>query len=195
MRVLGVTDARDRVYSLLGHPRAIMDGHLVIKPDYTVTRGVVYTKLAARFILRTKNLDAVNLVDHEDDPCMETRSWDPHDGSRMPSWVPDWHSINRTTPLDYPVPAAEVEDAEIWIDGDIDGAKGRFLPQLRVRGWVIDEVTSVSRRMETTDFPVTNLARERAKENPFWLDHVWEVVSPPTAAPRGRAKNVTRLPC
>ncbi|KAI8623636.1 heterokaryon incompatibility protein-domain-containing protein [Xylariaceae sp. FL1651] len=177
-RILRVTDARDRVHALLGHPLAVIDGELVIKPDYTVTRGVLYTKLAANFIRKTNNLYIVNLVDHEDDPYMEARDWDPQDENRMPSWVPDWHSINRTTPLDYPVVAAEVEDAEIRIDGEIRGEKGTLLPHLLVRGWVVDEIAAVSQRMETTDFPVTHLTRERAKKNPFWLDRLWELVFP-----------------
>ncbi|KAI1147293.1 heterokaryon incompatibility protein-domain-containing protein [Nemania diffusa] len=177
-RILGVTDARDRVYSLLGHPLAVIDGELVIKPNYTVTRGVIYTKLAANLIRKTKNLYVVNLVDHEDDPAVEARDWDPEDEGRMPSWVPDWHSINRTTPLHYPTAAADNEDAEIWIDGEIEGAEGMLLPHLRVRGWIVDEISAVSRRMETTDFPVTHLTRERAKTNPWWLDHLWEVVFP-----------------
>ncbi|KAI1130959.1 heterokaryon incompatibility protein-domain-containing protein [Nemania abortiva] len=177
-RILGVTDARDRVYSLLGHPMAVIDGELVIKPDYTVTRGVIYTKLAVNLIRRTNNLYAVNLVDHEDDPSVEARDWDPGDESRMPSWVPDWHSINRTTPLHCPIDAAETEDAEIRIDGETEGAKGTPLPHLLARGWVVDEISAVSRRMETTDFPVTHLTREWAKTNPFWLDHVWEVLFP-----------------
>jgi hypothetical protein len=180
VRILGVSDARDRVYALLGHPLAVTDGgELVIHPDYTRTRGVVYTRLAAGFIRRTKNLYAVSLVDHEDDPSTEARVWEPRDDGRMPSWVPDWHSINRTTPLHHPVDAAETEDAEIRIDGETEGAEGTPLPHLLVRGWVVDEIAAVSRRMETTDFPVTHLARERAKKNPFWLDRVWTEVTFP----------------
>lgn len=40
---------------------------------------------------------------------------------------------------------------------------------------MVDEVVAVSHRMETTDFPVTHLAREQAKEHPFWLDRVWRI--------------------
>jgi hypothetical protein len=177
-RILRVSDARDRVYGLLGHPMAVVDGSLVIKPDYTHTRGVIYTKLAANFIRATKSLYAVSLVDHEEDPSVEAREWDSRDESRMPSWVPDWHSTNRTTPLDYPNAAAEIEDSDIRIEGDISGVEGAPLPHLLVRGWVVDEIVAVSRRMETTDFPIAHLARERAKENPFWLDRLWELVFP-----------------
>jgi hypothetical protein len=178
-RILGVTDARDRVYGLLGHPLAVLDGEPVVKPDYTVTRGVVYTKLAANFIRKTRNLYVLSLVDHEDDPAAADAGrghWDSVDDGRMPTWVPDWHSINRTTPFDYPVAAAEVEDPDIQIHGDTDDCvEGAPLPHLLVRGWIVDEIAAVSRRMETTDFPVTDVARERAKKNPFWLDRVWEV--------------------
>ena len=175
-RILGVTDARDRVFGLLGHPMAVVDGELVIHPDYTRTRGVIYTKLAVKSIQKTNNLYVVSLVDHEDDPSLEARDWNPLDDARMPSWVPDWHSINRTTPVDYPVAAAAASDSEISIEGATDGEEGTPLPHLLVRGWIVDEISAVSRRMETTDFPVTHLARERTKENPFWLDRVWELL-------------------
>ncbi|KAI0389636.1 heterokaryon incompatibility protein-domain-containing protein [Xylariaceae sp. FL0594] len=181
-RILGVTDARDRVYSLLGHPLAIMDGAPVVRPNYTVTRGITYTKLAVKFIRKTRNLYVVNLVDHEIDPCLEIREWDPADEGRMPSWVPDWHSINRTTPFDYPIPAAETEDPDIQVEETTDDAiPGTPLPRLLVCGWVVDEILAVSRRMETTDFPITHPARERTKVNPFWLDRIWELVAPTAA--------------
>ncbi|KAM7193030.1 Heterokaryon incompatibility protein (HET) domain containing protein [Naviculisporaceae sp. PSN 640] len=184
VRILGVTDARDRVYSLLGHPCATLDGQLVIRPSYTVTRGVVYTQLAANFLLKTKDLYVVHMVDHDVDPCELKREWDPGDDDRMPSWVPDWHGINRTTPIDWPHPAADPTKAEIKIEGGLEGSKGTMMPHLVVRGWVVDDIVAVSHCMETTDFPVTNLTREMAKENPFWLDRVWALIypSPPSSS-------------
>jgi hypothetical protein len=177
-RILGVTDARDRVFGLLGHPLAKIDGELVVHPDYTPTRGVIYTKLATNFIEKTKNLYVVSLVDHEHDPSLEELEWDPDDDARMPSWAPDWHSINRTTPVDYPVDGAVLEDLEIRIEGSTDGEPGTPLPHLLAAGWLVDEISVVGNRMETTDFPVTHLAREIVKRNPFWLDRAWELVRP-----------------
>lgn len=177
-RILGVSDPRDRIFSLLGHPMAILGGEPVIQPDYTRTRGVIYTRLAVNFIQKTKNLHVVSFVDHENGPSLEESDWDPQHEARMPSWVPDWHSINRTTPIDYPIAATATEDDEICFEGGLDCENGTLLPHLLVRGWVIDEISTVSRRMETTDFPITHLARERTKQNPFWLDHVWELIYP-----------------
>ncbi|KAK1756696.1 heterokaryon incompatibility protein-domain-containing protein [Echria macrotheca] len=187
VRILGVTDARDRVYSLLGHPCATFDGELVIHPSYTITRGVVYTKLAANIIRKTNDLYTVSLVDHEVDPCELKREWDPNDEGRMPSWVPDWHSINRTTPIDWPHPAADAGETDIEIEGGAEGIEGTTMPHLLVRGWIVDEIVAVSHRMETTDFPVTNLTREMAKEHPFWLDKVWALVFPLDEHPVGDA--------
>lgn len=177
-RILKVTDPRDRAFSLLGHPMAVMDGELMIHPDYTRTRGVIYTRLAINFIRKTKNLYILSLVDHEEDPCSAQQPWDPQHEARMPSWVPDWHSINRTTPVDYPAAAAVNKDDFITFDKGVECEDGTFLPQLLVRGWMVDKISAVSHRMETTDFPVTHLARERTKQNPFWLDQVWEIIYP-----------------
>ena len=178
VRILRVTDPRDRVFALLGHPLAVLNGETVAKPDYNVSRGVVYTKLAATFIRETKKLYVLTLVDHESDQSMRHVLWDTSDDARMPSWVPDWHSINRTTPLPYPTAAAAKEDAEIRIVGSLDSVTGQPMPRLLVHGWVVDQVVAVSHMMETTDFPVTNLLREHAKKNPFFLDRLWEIVYP-----------------
>ncbi|KAF2814225.1 uncharacterized protein BDZ99DRAFT_437051 [Mytilinidion resinicola] len=178
VRIMRVTDPRDRVFALLGHPLAVMNGEMVAKPDYNVNRGVVYTKLAATFIRETKNLHVLTLVDHESDQSMRHVQWDTSDDARMPSWVPDWHSINRTAPLPYPIAPAAKEDAEIRIVGSLDSVTGQPMPRLLVRGWVVDQVVAVSHMMETTDFPVTNLLRERTKKNPFFLDRLWEMVYP-----------------
>jgi hypothetical protein len=178
VRIMRVTDPRDRVFGLLGHPLAVMNGETVVKPDYTVNRGVVYTKLAATLIRETKNLYVLTLVDHESEQSMRHVQWDTSDDARMPSWVPDWHSINRTTPLPYPTAPSVKQDAEIRIVGSLDSITGQPMPRLLVRGWVVDQVVAVSHMMETTDFPVTNLRRERTKKNPFFLDRLWEIVYP-----------------
>jgi hypothetical protein len=177
-RILKVTDPRDRAFSLLGHPMAVLDGELVVHPDYTRTRGVIYTKLAINMIRKTKNLYILSLVDHEVDPSLKQLCWDPQSEERMPTWVPDWHSINRTTPFDYAVPAAAIHDDGISFEDGTTCEDGTLLPLLNVQGWVIDRISAVSHRMETTDFPVTHLTRECAKQTPFWLDRVWELVCP-----------------
>ncbi|KAK0705908.1 hypothetical protein B0T26DRAFT_755477 [Lasiosphaeria miniovina] len=46
-------------------------GILSSKPNYTVIRGPMYTQPTANFIRKMKKLQAVNLDDHEEDPCEE----------------------------------------------------------------------------------------------------------------------------
>lgn len=80
--------------------------------------------------------------------------------------------------MPYPTAPAAKEDAEIRIVGSLDSVTGQPMPRLLVHGWVVDRVVAVSHMMETTDFPVTNLLREHAKKNPFFLDRLWEIVYP-----------------
>lgn len=86
--------------------------------------------------------------------------------------------------MTYHVAAAAGECAEILVQGEVNGAAGTCMPHLLVRGWVVDEIQGVSRRMETTDFPVTDLAHEQTKKNLFWLDHLAELVLP-AKCPKG----------
>lgn len=183
VRIMRVTDPRDRVFSLLGHPQAVMNNEMIVKPDYTINRGVVYTRLAATLIHNTNKLYILTLVDHESDATMSHLDWDINDDARMPSWVPDWHAINRTTPLPYPNAPATSEDAKIRIEGSLDNMSGQPMPRLFVRGWIVDQVEAVSHMMETTDFPVTNLDRERTKKNPFYLSRVWDTAYTSQADP------------
>jgi hypothetical protein len=178
VRIMRVTDPRDRIFSLLGHPLAIMNGEMVVKPDYTVSRGTVYTRLAASLIRNTNKLYILTLVDHESDESMKYLDWDASDDARMPSWVPDWHSINRTTPLPYPNTPAPCEDDKILIQGSLDNVTGQLMSHLLVHGWIADKVEAISHMMETTDFPVTNLSRESTKKNPFYLSRLWELAYP-----------------
>ena len=90
----------------------------------------------------------------------------------MPSWVPDWHSINWTTLIGWLEDKPNTEESEIKVGKGTEGIKGTPLPYLLVRGRVVDEVSAVSACMETTDFPVTNLTRETVKANLFWLDRI-----------------------
>lgn len=174
VRIMRVTDPRDRVFSLLGHPQAIVNNELIVKPDYTVNRGIIYTRLAATLIRNTNKLYILSLVDHESSATMRHLDWGTDDDARMPSWVPDWHAINRTTPLPYPNAAAVGDDSEIRVEGSLESEMGQLMPCLFVRGWIVDRVEAVSHMMETTDFPVTNLDRERTKKNPFYLTQLWD---------------------
>ncbi|KAG7289929.1 hypothetical protein NEMBOFW57_006306 [Staphylotrichum longicolle] len=104
---LGCADHRDHIYSLLGHPLALVDveeneneiggeaGHrdssvtgaeekkLVVMPDYGKSVDDVYLELALNLIRQRRGLRVLSAVEHATDAELETES-----GS--PSWVPMW---------------------------------------------------------------------------------------------------------
>lgn len=76
-RLAGTTDARDRVYGLLG-VCAYLFGSDFLNPSYDQPTDLVYTKFAKRLYQRTGSLVFLNQV------CPFT-----HTESNLPSWVPD----------------------------------------------------------------------------------------------------------
>jgi hypothetical protein len=84
------TDARDRIYALLGMPFAgnDPDAELLLKPDYSQDLRTVYTQAAKRILEQDKHLRILSAVQHgaEIDPS-------------YPSWVPKWHQPLPAEPL------------------------------------------------------------------------------------------------
>ncbi|KAK3904750.1 heterokaryon incompatibility protein-domain-containing protein [Staphylotrichum tortipilum] len=84
------TDARDRIYALLGMPFAgnDPDADLLVKPDYSKDLGAVYTQAAHRMLEQDQHLRLLSAVHHDAEI----------DPSR-PSWVPQWHQTPSAEPL------------------------------------------------------------------------------------------------
>jgi hypothetical protein len=74
------TDIRDRVYALVG-----MCDDPDIEVDYRKTPAEVFTSLARHMIIRARSLGSVL-----DQSCKYGR----HNKLDLPSWVPDWRSLN-----------------------------------------------------------------------------------------------------
>jgi hypothetical protein len=87
-RMHGVTDPRDRIFSLLGLDRTlchvsrerVWDPPLIV-PDYAQKTGDLYASIAKKLLCREKNLYLLSFVQ---------RRGDVEDGY-LPSWVPQWH--------------------------------------------------------------------------------------------------------
>lgn len=151
------TDPRDYVFSLLGHPSALIDGVRVIDPNYVKTTSEVYTELVVNFVEKSKGLHVLAFVDHE-----ETRS-----PLNVPTWVPDWHARNKVAPLRSPTKAADIKCDSARIDSSTSSAT------LCCRGYEIDAVAAFSETFNPRELTVSDRDTELAKEIPFLVDHLY----------------------
>jgi hypothetical protein len=164
-RIHQASDARDRIYAFLSHPSAVAGGSLIVNANYKMSAAELYTHFAMTVIERTKNLQILTLVDHDE---VSTTS-------ALPSWVPDWHAINRVAMT----PGMRRPMSEEESDSHIAFVKSVARPILVVRGVVFDTVLAVSPVLDDKDFIVTTLGKEMAKNCPFFLDTLWHMLSTP----------------
>ncbi|KAI9147156.1 heterokaryon incompatibility protein-domain-containing protein [Paramyrothecium foliicola] len=81
-RALGVTDPKDRIYSVLGLAEIFSADQKKVKitPDYSRPVTDIFHEFAERYLEVTKNIDILNCVQHDEESVM----------SQYPSWVPQW---------------------------------------------------------------------------------------------------------
>jgi len=138
------TDPRDRVYALLGLlPNEVAS---LVRPDYTLSPSVVYTKIAQAFIHGYSTLDLL-------------REGNPWGLSGCPSWAADWtwsgrgrHSrVERPLwgPADlFPPPQSSIQHfTPFRASGDV-GQKVSISDDglLTCKGFIIDEISGISAR-------------------------------------------------
>ena len=124
----GASDPRDMVYSLLGHPSAVVGDSLIIEPDYTKSTNEVFIEISTRLIRLSASLDVLSAVGHSDE--INTAS--------LPSWVPSWSSKFSDVSLCLHV------DVGYHADRDCGEVRFNFTRQgiLEVRGLVLDAIQS-----------------------------------------------------
>ncbi|TVY82068.1 Heterokaryon incompatibility protein 6 OR allele [Lachnellula suecica] len=157
-RVHNSTDPRDHIYALLSHPRAKMNGSLVVQPNYSITPAEAYVELALKVIEQTQSLEILGFVEHDEKPGILA----------LPSWVPDWHALNLVAPLRYPTQSAPVTDNSLSI---VDSGDGMIL---KCRGMVIDTVRATSDIIYPSELIITTHENELQKKTPFLIDHIWK---------------------
>ncbi|KAL8281792.1 hypothetical protein RB597_009485 [Gaeumannomyces tritici] len=100
-RQLAVTDARDRIYGLLGIRTTDSDpeaGLLFLRPDYSVSERELWKRVAIKAIRESHNLSLLSSVQHNTfdlKALRESHSMFQEERSPehqlLPSWVPDWN--------------------------------------------------------------------------------------------------------
>ncbi|ATY63515.1 HET domain [Cordyceps militaris] len=167
------TDPRDYVYSLLGHPNAVVGGRLLIEPVYTLSTAEVYTNLVVNTIQRTRSLHILAFVDHGEAP----------NPMGLPTWVPDWHALNLVAPLRCPTFAAPSEYRSVTVDD-----RSTKSPALHCRGTIISTLRASSDMIDPKELALTDYVAEVKKKRPFLLDHIYtELVLTQPAATRPTA--------
>lgn len=154
------TDARDYVYSLLGHPSARIEDVPLIEPRYTISTEEVYTDLAKNVIQRTDRLHILAFVDHDENQHLLD----------LPSWVPDWHALNLVAPLRYPTFSAAKEFDAI----KIHSAATPNMTLLEIEGYLIDSIIAYTSIVNPNELTITTREAEDQKTTPFLIDHIYE---------------------
>jgi len=88
MAGFGITDDRDRVYGMLGISRE--EDRKELKPDYEASVREVYVDTARRLLGRQDSILILHRAGLENSERLE-----------LPSWVPDWSSLETTTTLAF----------------------------------------------------------------------------------------------
>ncbi|PQE05118.1 het-6-heterokaryon incompatibility protein [Rutstroemia sp. NJR-2017a BVV2] len=123
-RRCGATDLRDKIYGLypLVHNQSTLP-----EPNYEKAIDTVYKEIAIHLFRTTGRLDVLSCAG-------AARA--PHTHSlNLPSWVPDWHSYDKSTSL-APSSKTSTFHKEYEVSQD--------LTKLTLNGGIIDEVVSLS---------------------------------------------------
>jgi hypothetical protein len=109
-RGLATTNARDRIYSVMGMAEI---GRSVVQPDYTLSVAATYILATRRFIMDDNGLRVFQQLDR------------PEPANDLPSWVPDWRQNQRgVTLVQSKVPTWLPEKSRSTITGP--GSQGLF---------------------------------------------------------------------
>ncbi|KAF2875855.1 heterokaryon incompatibility protein-domain-containing protein [Massariosphaeria phaeospora] len=123
------SDHRDYIYALLGHPSALVDGRLIVQPDYTRSELDVFRQLTITLVEHTQSLRVLSAVCHRADSNLD-EPW--------PTWIATWDREIMPVSLGLFRYDRQFYDASAGFDGtySVDGT-GEVL---RVEGFVFDSV-------------------------------------------------------
>lgn len=91
-RYLEASDARDKIYGLVGISTGINAAHPRFAIDYRLSVRKVYVNFARNHIEATKSYDIFSYADSATESLVNSQS--SQRSSMLPSWVPNWHYQN-----------------------------------------------------------------------------------------------------
>ena len=136
-RTSKATDARDKVFALLGLATGIFDiGDLYFIPDYSLSLAEVYGRVAQTLISATSQIDCLEWARGA---CLTSLEPELHED--LPTWVPDWRDSESII-----IPIGYSDKQPFWATGDSHYTPQ--LPELRgtltVRGHITDSVLQIA---------------------------------------------------
>jgi hypothetical protein len=132
----------DYIYAFLGHPKAMINGNLIIEPKYeSVTYEQVYADLVPRVVSVTKDLRILSHVVHH----VKNGFFD--DGN-IPTWAPRWNLDNHMAKLGHT--SYSIFKASAGLLPAIQVSPDRKM--LAASGVLFDEIVWRSETMNTRDF-------------------------------------------
>jgi hypothetical protein len=129
-------DPRDYIYALLGHPSALIDGELIVEPDYNKSAADLFHEIAIKLIIETNSLRVLSAVRHQTEKGLE---------EKIPSWIPTWDrevdttsfGVDQTGFLGYDAAAGETASWDVIAAQKVLRAQGIIFA-------VVDEHTRVA---------------------------------------------------
>lgn len=172
-----VTDIRDHVFALLGHPLATMGEDTIVHADYERHVDDIYLDVSAKLI---QHVDPALPLSVAGD--MGNRK--PRDlGSEHPSWVVRWELSLETSSLGRPGHWYTAGGSSTRPDIKIDMSKRT----LTIPAILFDEVTWLSDAMLKTDIDIDKLLADSSRVPA--IDSVWDgLPEKPCAYPNGQAR-------
>jgi hypothetical protein len=130
------SDPRDYVYALLGHPSALIQGHLIVEPDYTKAPAALFHEVAVKLIEYGQDLRVLCAVYHRSEADLE---------EDYPSWVPTWTREGHPGRIGNDVRF----DASAGLPGSWHFGSSNMT--IHIQGFIIDVVDEYSRSFSSSD--------------------------------------------
>lgn len=172
-RYLEASDARDKIYGLVGISTGINTNEARFAIDYRLNYREIYIRFARDYIEATKSYDIFSYIDAATESLMNSQS--SQSVPLFPSWVPNWHyqryiscgsnrTILETLPVETPTAKKARQDRvtdsyyvlsirrgtkTMVVQGRIIGRIERFTLPLRLLG--MNEVRFQEARNSTED--------------------------------------------
>lgn len=138
------SDARDKVFCVLGLLTGSSAKQVDMYPDYHMSTAEVYKRIAVQVLAQSKNLNLIGSVDgNEHDDSNSDKTFE-----RLPSWVPDWALPNNAVPLTGRLGTGEyTHEYKATRGSPAYTAFSESGSELYLSGFVVDKVVTIGLAM------------------------------------------------